>query len=127
MQEAIQSKLIEMYEAREAILNRLNSDFVRPDAVSVIDIDKFLQAAVTEVGQRLAVDRCNVITPSPEGGFRVSHEYLGDHNLTPGLGLNIPSSLVPFESIKQYLPRARHYSVDDTLSANIPAWVKTTL
>jgi hypothetical protein len=63
MQEVIQSKLIEMYEAREAILNRLNSDFVRPDAVSVIDIDKFLQAAVTEVGQRLAVDRCNVITP----------------------------------------------------------------
>ena len=122
MQEVLQSKLIEMYEAREAILNRIN-----PDAVSVIDIDKFLQAAVTEVGQRLAVDRCNVITPSPEGGFRVSHEYLGDNNLTPGLGLNIPSSLVPFDSIKQYLPRARHYAVDDTLSANIPAWVKTTL
>lgn len=127
MQEAIQSKLIEMYEAREAILNRLNSDFVRPDAVSVIDIDKFLQAAVTEVGQRLAVDRCNVITPSPEGGFRVSHEYLGDNDLTPGLGLNIPSSLVPFDSIKQYLPRARHYSIDDTQSANIPLWVRTTL
>lgn len=127
MQEAIQSKLIEMYEAREAILNRLNSDFVRPDAVSVIDIDKFLQAAVTEVGQRLAVDRCNVITPSPEGGFRVSHEYLGNNDLTPGLGLNIPSSLVPFDSIKQYLPRARHYSIDDTQSANIPLWVRTTL
>ncbi len=127
MQEAIQSKLIEMYEAREAILNRINSDFVRPDAVSVIDIDKFLQAAVTEVGQRLEVDRCNVITPSPDGGFRVSHEYLGDSNLTPGLGLNIPSSLVPFDSIKQYLPRARHYSIDDTQSANIPLWVRTTL
>jgi len=127
MQEAIQSKLIEMYEAREAILNRINSDFVRPDAVSVIDIDKFLQAAVTEVGQRLEVDRCNVITPSPDGGFRVSHEYLGDGDLTPGLGLNIPSSLVPFDTIKQYLPRARHYSIDDTQSANIPLWVRTTL
>jgi transcriptional regulator with GAF, ATPase, and Fis domain len=127
MQEVLQSKLIEMYEAREAILNRINSDFVRPDAVSVIDIDKFLQAAVTEVGQRLEVDRCNVITPSPDGGFRVSHEYLGDHNLTPGLGLNIPSSLVPLDTIKQFLPRARHYSIDDTQSANIPIWVRTTL
>ncbi len=130
-EEGIQSKLIEMYEAREAILNRINSDFVRVDAdsmaSSVIDIDKFLQAAVTEVGQRLEVDRCNVITPGPDGGFRVSHEYLGNNTLTPGLGLNIPSSLVPFDSIKQYLPRARHYSVDDTQSANIPLWVRSTL
>ncbi|MFN0107984.1 MAG: sigma 54-interacting transcriptional regulator [Blastocatellia bacterium] len=131
MQEGTQSKLIEMYEAREAILNRINSDFVRIDAdsvaSSVIDIDKFLQAAVTEVGQRLEVDRCNVITPGPDGGFRVSHEYLGNNTLTPGLGLNIPNSLVPFDSIKQYLPRARHYSVDDTQSANIPLWVRSTL
>lgn len=131
MLEGTQSKLIEMYEAREAILNRINSDFVRTGtdslANSVIDIDKFLQAAVTEVGQRLEVDRCNVITPGPDGGFRVSHEYLGNSSLTPGLGLNIPSSLVPFDSIKQYLPRARHYSVDDTQSANIPLWVRSTL
>lgn len=127
MHEGTQSKLIEMYEAREAILNRINSDFVRPDAVSVIDIDKFLQAAVTEVGQRLEVDRCNVITPGPDGGFRVSHEYLGNNSLTPGLGLNIPSSLVPFDTIKQYLPRARHYSIDDTQTANIPLWVRSTL
>lgn len=131
MQEGTQSKLIEMYEAREAILNRINSDFVRPDtdsvASSVIDIDKFLQATVTEVGQRLEVDRCNVITPSSDGGFRVSHEYLGNNSLTPGLGLNIPSSLVPFDTIKQYLPRHRHYSIDDTQTANIPLWVRSTL
>ncbi|MFN0087794.1 MAG: sigma 54-interacting transcriptional regulator, partial [Blastocatellia bacterium] len=115
-----QSQLIEMYEAREAILHRINSD-----AVSIVDIDKFLQSAVTEVGQRLAVDRANVITPSPNGGFRVSHEYLGDQTLVPGLGLNIPSTLVPFDTIKQYLPRARHYSIDDTHSSKIPLWVRT--
>ena len=105
-----QSKLIEMYEAREAILNRINSDALRPDVSvvpgsvpsSVIDIDKFLQAAVTELGQRLAVDRCNVITPSPAGGFRVSHEFLGDESLTPGLGLNIPAALIPLDTIKKY-------------------------
>jgi transcriptional regulator with GAF, ATPase, and Fis domain len=127
--DAVQSKMIEMYETREAILNRINSDASRHDATSVpviVDIDKFLQAAVTEVGQRLAVDRANVITPSPEGGFRVSHEYLGNEKLTPGLGLNIPTTLVPLETIKRYLPNARHFSIDDTHSANIPLWVRTT-
>jgi transcriptional regulator with GAF, ATPase, and Fis domain len=121
-EEGLQAQLIEMYEAREAILNR-----VHPDAVSVIDIDKLLQAAVTEMGQRLAVDRCNVITPSPDGGFRVSHEYRGDLNLKPGLGLNIPTTLVPLDTIKRYIPRARPYSIDDIHSANIPLWVRKTL
>jgi transcriptional regulator with GAF, ATPase, and Fis domain len=115
-----QSQLIEMYEAREAILSRIN-----PDAISVIDIDKFLQAAVTEVGQRLAVDRCNVITPLPDGGFRVSHEYRSDERLRPGLGLNIPKTLVPIDSIQKHLPQASHYSIDDTHSSNIPLWVRT--
>ena len=54
MQEGTQSKLIEMYEAREAILNRINSDFVRPDtdsvASSVIDIDKFLRGEYRKNG-----------------------------------------------------------------------------
>ncbi|MFN7622948.1 MAG: hypothetical protein ACK5RS_07340, partial [Acidobacteriota bacterium] len=69
----LDSHLIELYEAREALLSRIN-----PDAVSIMDIEKFLLGAVTEVGQRLGVDRCNIITPTPEGGYRVSHEYLGD-------------------------------------------------
>src|SRR5262249_59848682 len=92
---AHESKLIEMYETREAIMNRISSDASRHDAVSlpvIVDIDKFLQAAVTEVGQRLAVDRCNVITPSPDGGFPVSPEYLGNGTLKPGLRLNIPTT-----------------------------------
>lgn len=120
-EEAQRSKLLEMYEAREAILKRID-----PDVVSVIDMDRFLQAAVTEVGRRLGVDRCNVITPAADGGFRVSHEFLADDSLTPGIGLNIPPSLVPTETINQYLPRARHYSIDDIYTANVPGWVRTT-
>ncbi|MBX3279557.1 MAG: sigma 54-interacting transcriptional regulator [Acidobacteria bacterium] len=121
VEEGQQLKLLEMYEAREAILKRID-----PDVVSVIDMDRFLQAAVTEVGRRLGVDRCNVITPAAQGGFRVSHEFLADDSLTPGIGLNIPPSLVPTETINQYLPRARHYSIDDIYTANVPGWVRTT-
>ena len=113
-------RLLEMYEVRDAILNRIS-----PDIVSVIDIDTFLQSAVTEVGQRLGVDRCNVITPSADGGFRVSHEYLADHSLAPGTGLNIPPSLVPTETIKNYLPRGgRHFAIDDIQTAELPSWVR---
>lgn len=118
----LDSHLIELYEAREALLSRIN-----PDAVSIMDIEKFLLGAVTEVGQRLGVDRCNIITPTPEGGYRVSHEYLGDTSLAPGLGLNIPAKLVPLETIQRYLPQARHYSIDDSHSAQVPLWVRTTL
>lgn len=116
------SDLIELYEAREALLSRIN-----PDAVSLMDIEKFLLGAVTEIGQRLGVDRCNIITPTPEGGYRVSHEFLGDSSLTPGLGLNIPAKLVPLETIRKYLPGARHYSIGDSDSAKLPLWVRTTL
>ena len=115
-------RLLEMYEVRDAILNRIS-----PDIASVIDIDRFLQSAVTEVGQRLGVDRCNVITPSADGGFRVSHEYLADHSLAPGTGLNIPPSLVPTETIKNYLPRGgRHFAIDDIQTAELPSWVRAT-
>jgi transcriptional regulator with GAF, ATPase, and Fis domain len=116
-----QTKLIEMYEAREAILNRIN-----PAINSVIDIDKFLQAAVNEVGQRLAVDRCNVVTPARGGGFWVSHEYRADEQLTPGVGLNIPDNLIPAETIKRLLPHRRHYSIDDIFTSELPPWVRAT-
>ena len=64
LQEDIDSaKLIEMYEARDALVNRIN-----PAINSVIDIDRFLQATVNELGRQLGVDRCTVITPAKEGG-----------------------------------------------------------
>lgn len=92
-----------------------------------MDIDTILQAVITDVGRRLAVDRCNVITPSPDGGFRVSHEFLGDPGLKPGLGFKVPTSMVPFDAIKQYLPKARPFAINDTHTSNIPFWVKGIL
>ena len=99
---------------------------VAPDSVPVIvDIDKFLQAAVTEVGQRLAVDPLQRDHACP--GRRLSRQprIPGRRQAHAGLGLNIPT-LVP-NTIKRYLPNARHFSIDDIQSANIPLWVRTTL
>ncbi|MFZ4629809.1 MAG: sigma 54-interacting transcriptional regulator [Blastocatellia bacterium] len=118
----VEGSLLALVEARHSILQHL-----QPDAAGLLDIDRFLQTAVNEIGRRLGVDRCNIITPTDEGGYRVSHEYLGDESLASGLGLNIPAKLVPLETIQRYLPQARHFSVDDSRAAQIPLWVRTTL
>ena len=90
--EAMESNMLALVEARQSILSHLQTD-----SASLLDIDQFLHAAVREIGRRLGVDRCNIITPTEDGGYRVSHEYLGEESLTSGLGLNIPAKLVPLE------------------------------
>jgi transcriptional regulator with GAF, ATPase, and Fis domain len=119
---AMESNMLALVEARQSILSHLQTD-----SASLLDIDQFLHAAVSEIGRRLGVDRCNIITPTEDGGYRVSHEYLGEESLTSGLGLNIPAKLVPLETIERYLPEARHFAVDDSRAARIPLWVRTTL
>ncbi len=120
--EGIEQDLLPRFEAREAILGRLY-----PQSPGVIDIDRFLQSAVEEAGRRLHVDRCTIITPTADGGYNVSHEYLSDESLHPGLGLHIPAKLVPLETIRKHLPQVRHYAIDDSRSASIPLWVRTML
>jgi transcriptional regulator with GAF, ATPase, and Fis domain len=116
-----QSKLIEMYEARDALLSRIN-----PAVNSVIDLDRFLQATVNELGRLLGVDRCTVVTPASGGGFRVSHEYRSREDLAPGLGFNIPESFIPKEVLNRRLPDVRHFAVNDVRTAKLPLWVRTT-
>src|SRR4051812_26929987 len=60
---------LEMHEAREAILNRIGSE-----TFSVINLDHFLQATVTEVGKMMGVDRCDVMTLTPDNQLRITHE-----------------------------------------------------
>jgi two-component system response regulator HydG len=118
-EESGQTRLIELYEAREEILSR-----VHPAQGGVIDVDRFLQATVNEVGARLGVDRVNIVMPTREGGFRVSYEYRADDQLRSGVGVNIPDYLIPSDRIRDWLPQARPYAVNDTSDA--PIWVRTT-
>ena len=79
-----QAQLIEMYEARDALVKRIN-----PEVNSVIDLDRFLQATVNELGRQLGVDRCTVITPAKDGGFVVSYEYRAREDLKSGAGFRL--------------------------------------
>ena len=122
LQEEINSaKLIELYEARDALVHKIN-----PEINSVIDMDRFLQATVNELGQQLGVDRCTVITPAKEGGFVVSYEYRGNENLKAGAGFHIPNAFIPKEAIYKHLPNVRHYAIDDIAKSDLPLWVRTT-
>jgi transcriptional regulator with GAF, ATPase, and Fis domain len=75
----------QMYEAREAIINRL-----APTLQSQIDLDKFLQAVVSELGRMMAVDRCDVIQLAGTGELRISHEWRAGLDVPSSLGTTIP-------------------------------------
>ena len=76
---------IKMHEAREAIINRL-----APTLQSQIDLDKFLQAIVSELGQMMGVDRCDVIQLADSGELRISHEWRAAADVPSSLGTTIP-------------------------------------
>src|SRR5690242_19089633 len=77
---------LKMQEAREAILNRIGSE-----TFSVINVDHFLQATVTEVGKMMGVDRCDIITLTPENHLRITHEYRAEsvYELPSLIGLDL--------------------------------------
>ena len=94
---------LRMYQAREALLSRVGSE-----TFSVINLDHFLQATVTEVGKMMSVDRCDVMTLTADNRLRVTHEYLaanaGDE-LPSLLGLEAQVDLERLqESIDMYQP-----------------------
>ncbi len=100
-----------MYEAREAIINRL-----APTLQSEIDLDKFLQAIVSELGRMMDVDRCDVIQLAQGGELRISHEWRVDDDVPSSLGTTIPIDL------RQLVGRfdlTRPVRIDDTSAPNL--------
>ena len=104
---------LKMHEAREAILNRIGSE-----TFSVINLDHFLQATVTEVGKLMGVDRCDVITLTPENHLRITQEYRADSGSeTPSLlGLQLR---VDFERMQETFDLYSPHAIADTSSPDV--------
>ena len=104
-----------MYQAREAILSRIGSE-----TFSVINLEHFLQATVTEVGKMMEVDRSDVMTLAPEGLFKITHEYrrdARDEDIPSLLGLEIKVDMERLQdSIDLYNPQV----IEDTSAADLP-------
>ena len=103
-----------MYQAREAILARIGSE-----TFSVINLDHFLPATVTEVGKMMEVDRSDVMTLTPEGFFRITHEYrrqADEQEIPTLLGLEVRTDLDRLqEAIDLYNPQV----IEDTASPDL--------
>ncbi len=111
MQDTLSSeRKLKMYEAREAILKRIGSE-----TFSVIDLDHFLRATVTELGKMMRADRCDVMTLMPDNRLRVTHEYLADNTLPSSLGIDVDFDRLQ-ESFDFYTTKA----IEDTASAELP-------
>ncbi|MFL6228805.1 MAG: sigma 54-interacting transcriptional regulator [Pyrinomonadaceae bacterium] len=102
---------VKMHEAREAIINRL-----APTANSEIDLNRFLQAVVSELGRMMGVDRCDVIQLDAGGELRISHEWRASDDVPSSLGVTIP---VDFEQLAARFNLAQPIRVDDTSAPNL--------
>jgi transcriptional regulator with GAF, ATPase, and Fis domain len=106
---------LKMYQAREAILSRIGTE-----TFSVINLDHFLQATVTEIGKMMDVDRCDVMTLTPENTFRVTHEYRakeGDTEAPSLLGMEVK---VDIERLQDGFDIYNPQVIADTTSHDLP-------
>jgi transcriptional regulator with GAF, ATPase, and Fis domain len=106
---------LRLYEARERILNRVGST-----SFSVIDLDRFLQATVTEVGKMMGVDRCDIMMLTPSGELRITHEYrtqADDQLLPSALGFQMHIDINQLqETVDLYSPHV----IEDCSSPDVP-------
>nr|MDQ3041047.1 GAF domain-containing protein [Acidobacteriota bacterium] len=76
---------IKMHEAREAIIDRLARDLP-----TNIDLERFLNVVVSEIGRMMAADRCDLLQLTSGSELRISHEWRKDESVPPSEGTVIP-------------------------------------
>ena len=76
---------IKMHEAREGIITRLARDLP-----SNIDLERFLNVVVSEIGRMLDADRCDLLQLHDGKELRINHEWRREAKITSSLGTIIP-------------------------------------
>ncbi|MFZ1700469.1 MAG: sigma 54-interacting transcriptional regulator [Pyrinomonadaceae bacterium] len=74
-----------MHEAREAIIDRLARDLP-----SSIDLERFLNVVVSEIGRMLQADRCDLLQLSEGKDLVISHEWRRDKSVPKSEGTKLP-------------------------------------
>jgi len=101
---------LQMYAARERILERIN-----PEINKAIDLDKFLQATVTELGKMMEVDRCDIMVLRKDAELKIGNEYRADNSVPSSLGLSLP---VDFQSLSRSIKLTAPIAINDTQNSN---------
>lgn len=76
---------IAMHEAREGIIDRLARDLP-----SSIDLERFLNVVVSEIGRMLQADRCDLLQLNEGKELIISHEWRRDRSVTKSQGTTLP-------------------------------------
>lgn len=76
---------IKMHEAREGIVTRLARDLP-----TNIDLERFLNVVVSEIGRMLEADRCDLLQLFEGKELRINHEWRRDTRVPSSLGTIIP-------------------------------------
>ncbi|HEV7700952.1 MAG TPA: sigma 54-interacting transcriptional regulator [Pyrinomonadaceae bacterium] len=74
-----------MHDAREAIIDRLARDLPTD-----IDLERFLTRVVSEIGQMLNADRCDLLQLGDRQELVISHEWRKDRSVPKSQGTTIP-------------------------------------
>ena len=100
---------IKMHEAREAIIERLARDL--PES---IDIERFLNVVVSEIGRMLEADRCDVLQLVDDKELRISHEWRRDKKIPSSEGTIIP---IDPKRLSQQFDISQPIRINDTSKA----------
>lgn len=76
---------IRMHEVREAIIDRLARDLP-----TKIDLERFLNVVVSEIGKMIGADRCDLLQLNGDSELRISHEWRADPSVPESKGTVIP-------------------------------------
>lgn len=76
---------VSMHEAREGIIDRLARDLP-----SSIDLERFLNVVVSEIGRMLQADRCDLLQLEDGKELVISHEWRRDKSVPKSQGTTFP-------------------------------------
>ena len=79
---------LKMHQAREGIINRLARDLPKN-----IELERFLNVVVSEIGRMLEADRCDLLQLVEGKELRINHEWRRDEKIPSSLGTTIPIDL----------------------------------
>jgi transcriptional regulator with GAF, ATPase, and Fis domain len=100
---------IKMHEAREAIITRLARDLP-----TNIDLERFLNVVVSELGRMMQADRCDLLQLTPDRELRINHEWRKDDSIPSSLGTEIP---IDVEKLSERFDISRPIAINDIAEA----------
>ncbi len=100
---------VSMHEAREAIIDRLARDLP-----TSIDLERFLNVVVSEIGRMLHADRCDLLQMSEGRDLVISHEWRKDKSVPKSQGTTIPFDA---EKLSERLDITKPIRINDTSKA----------